>query len=133
MPRLIITRGLPASGKTTAARAWVAVDPIRRARVNRDDFRSMLHDSVYVGERGDRQGTERAVTAARDAAITALLRRGVDVVSDDTNLPSRVARDLRRVAVLAGADFEVWDYTDVPYDVCLQRNSLRTGREQVPD
>ena len=48
MTALVITRGLPGSGKTTYARAWVAEDREHRARVNRDDIRQMLGDS---GER----------------------------------------------------------------------------------
>jgi predicted kinase len=133
MPTLYITRGLPASGKTTKARAWVAEDPVRRARVNRDDLRAQLHDSVHVKQDDDTAGTERTIIAARDAQITALLRRGIDVVCDDTNLPTRTARDLRRLAVLAGAGFEVWDLADVPYDECLGRNAQREGRARVPD
>lgn len=42
MAKLIITRDLPASGKTTWARSWVAEDPIHRTRVNRDDIRAMF-------------------------------------------------------------------------------------------
>lgn len=129
--RLIATRGLPGSGKTTYARVWVAEDPVRRARVNRDDFRAMAHDSVFVKQSEDSAGTERAVIAARDATVSALLRRGVDVICDDTNLPARVARDLRRVAVLAGAEFEVVDLTDVPVETCIERDAARTGRAHV--
>lgn len=133
MTKLIITRGLPASGKTTRARVWVAEDPTRRARVNRDDIRALLHDSAYVGQSADTQGTERSVTAVRDAAISALLKRGVDVVSDDTNLPTRTARDLRRLATLAGAEFAVWDLTDVALETCLERNAARWGAAKIPD
>lgn len=133
MPKLIITRGMPASGKTTKARAWVAEDPVRRARVNRDDVRTMVHDSVFVKQDSDNPGTERAIQSARDALVTAFLKRGLDVVVDDTNLPTRVARDLRRLAVLAGADFEVWDLTNVPYEECVRRNAERSGRARVPD
>jgi predicted kinase len=131
--KLAITRGLPGSGKTTWARAWVAEDPQRRARVNRDDLRAMLHDSVFLPQNDTQPGTERGVQAVRDATVSALLKRGVDVVCDDTNLPSRVVRDLRRLALLAGAEFEVIDLTDVPLDECLRRNALREGRARVPD
>lgn len=117
MPKLIITRGLPGCGKTTRARAWVAEDPTTRARVNRDDFRAMLHNGFH--------DQERAVTSARDAAITALLKRGVNVVADDTCLPQRHARDLHRLAVLAGAEFEVWDMTAVSPDVCVDHDRMR--------
>ena len=37
-------------------------------------------------------------------SIAGLLRRGVDVVSDDTNLPARMVRDLRRLATAAAAE-----------------------------
>lgn len=133
MTKLLITRGLPASGKTTKAREWVAVDPVRRARVNRDDIRAQLHDSAYIKQSDDAAGTERTIQAVRDATITALLKRGIDVISDDTNLPTRTARDLRRLAMLAGAEFEVWDLTDVPYEECLRRNNAREGRARVPE
>lgn len=132
-PTLIITRGLPGSGKSTRARQWVAVDPVRRAQVNRDDLRAMLHDSVYVIQSADVIGTEKAIIAVRDAAILALLKRGVSVVCADTNLPQRTARDLRQLATLAGAAFEVWDLTDLPLEECLRRNTLREGRALVPE
>ena len=76
---------------------------------------------------------EVQVTAARDAAIGALLGRGVSVVCSDTNLPQRVARDLARVARLAGAGVEVRDMTDVPLETCLARNAARTDKEPVPE
>lgn len=120
MPKLIICRGLPASGKTTRARAWVAEDPTSRARVNRDDLRRMLHDGVFMG-----QDTERRVAAARDAAIVALLEQGCDVISDDTNLPQKVARGLAQLASSRSIGTEIWDLTDVPLEECLRRDVLR--------
>lgn len=128
---LIVTRGIVGSGKTTRARAWVAEDPVGRARVNRDDIRSMAHDGAWTARTDTSPGTERATVAVRDAAITALLSRGVDVVCDDTNLPSRTVRDLRRLATAAGAGFEVWDLTDVPLDECIRRDTARQGRARV--
>lgn len=133
MSTLVVVRGLPASGKTTKARAWVAEDPQNRARVNRDDIRAQVHDSVFVRRDDDQPGTERIIQAVRDAQITTLLKLGIDVVSDDTNLPSRTVRDLRKLATAAGAGFEVWDLTDVPYDTCMARNAQREGRARVPD
>lgn len=122
MPKLIITRGLPGSGKSTRAKAWVAEDPSRRARVNRDDLGSMLH-----GFRAHKGETEQQITKVRDAVIASLLKRGIDVVSDDMNLPQRYARDLLRLAVQHGAEFEVWDLTDVPLETCVERDELRHG------
>src|SRR6476659_10755665 len=120
MPKLIITRGLPGSGKSTRARAWVADDPAGRARVNRDDLRAMLHEGVWLG-----RPTESLVIAARNALITNLLQIETDVVCDDTNLRQRTARDLAYLATANRADLEIWDLTDVPVEVCIERDRDR--------
>lgn len=133
MPKLIITRGLQASGKTTQARAWVAENPAGRARINRDDLRAMCHASVHIKQDATTTGTEKAIVAIRDTAIAALLQQGVDVVCDDTNLPSRAAQNLRRLATLNGAEFEVWDLTNAPLEDCLRRNRNREGHARVPE
>lgn len=128
MSQLLITRGLPGCGKTTRAREWVAADREHRARVNRDDIRAMLDDSQYV-----KGVTEPRILAARDAAISSLLAKGVDVISDDTNLPQRTARDLAKLARRAGADLVVIDMTAVPLATCLERNAARTDKRPVPE
>jgi predicted kinase len=122
---LIITRGLPASGKSTWARQWVADDTAHRAEINRDMFRLMMH--------GGYADAEAQVTAAHNAAIAALLSRGVSVVCSDTNLPQRVARELARVAARAKASVIVHDLTGVPLETCLARNAARTDKEPVPE
>ena len=128
MTGLIIMRGLPGCGKSSWARKWVAEDPARRAEINRDHLRRMMHDSVFLG-----QDTERQVQATRDAMISTLLRRGTSVVSSDTNLPRRVVRDLAKLAVLARAEWRVEDMTDVPLDTCILRNAEREDKEPVPE
>ncbi len=126
MATLMITRGLPASGKTTFAKNWVGEDPDHRARINRDDLRSMAHGEW-------RQETERQIQAIRDAAVASLLKRDISVVVDDTNLPSRSARDLRKLAVFNGAEFEVMDLTNVELETCLKRNAQRDDKKPVPE
>jgi predicted kinase len=116
---LVITRGLPASGKSTWARAWVKEDPLHRAEVNRDHLREMLHGG-FVGD------AETQVTQVSHGAIELLLKRGVSVVCSDTNLPQRSARDLAKLGRKVGADVRVKDFTYVPLQTCLDRN---TGRE----
>jgi predicted kinase len=118
---LVITRGLPASGKTTWARAWVEEDPWR-LRVNRDDLRLMTTGRPVLPGR-----LEDAITVAQHAAVEALLRAGHGVVVDDTNLRSRHARAWAEVAARAGARFGVREFTDVPLEVCLARDAARAG------
>ena len=120
LTKLIITRGLPASGKTTFARSWVAEDRENRVRINRDDIRQMLDEGEFV-----KGVTEKRVLAARDALVRQFLGYGYEVVVDDTNLPMRTARDLRKLADKAGAEFEIMEFTDVDVDVCLAREQVR--------
>ena len=84
MATLTITRGLPGSGKTTWARQRGGA-----VRVNRDDLRRMLHGGA-IGS----GWAEVQVNVAQRALIEALLRAGLDVISDDTNLRASVVREL---------------------------------------
>lgn len=123
MPDLIITRGLPACGKTTYARAWVAEDPIHRTRINRDDYRDMMFGG-YTGELAH----EIAVTKASDAAVAALLVKGYSVIMDNTFLPQRHARDARMLALRHGAEFKVVDFTHVDMVTCMARDAARIAQ-----
>jgi predicted kinase len=121
MTTLTITRGLPGSGKTT----WARQQP-GAVRVNRDDLRRMLHGGpIGLG------WAEKQVTVAQRAQIDALLREGVNVICDDTNLRGRVVRELAEVAYGAGAAVVIRDFTDVPLDTCIARDALRTGDSHV--
>lgn len=131
MTKLVIFRGLPASGKTTAARLWVAADIANRARVNRDDLRQMLH---Y----GYDPDAERYVRVARDRLVKALLDQGVSVACDDTNLSQKVARSLARIGRHAGATVHVRDLSDVDVELCVLRDAdrpdgVRVGEQVIRD
>jgi predicted kinase len=122
---LMITRGLPASGKTTRARAWVAENPAGRARLNRDDFRLMVHEGYISRE------TEAVISSAQHGAARTLLLAGIDVVADDTNLKPKATLAWEEVAARAGAALVIWDLTNVPLDVCIARDAARTGNAHV--
>jgi predicted kinase len=122
MTRLLITRGLPASGKTTFARK---LQP-RVVRVNRDDLRRMLH-----GERLYAQWSEGQVTHAQRSSVKALLRAHTDVIVDDTNLRAKTCREWAELAARCGALFEVHDFTDVPLEECIRRDTERPADDQV--
>ncbi len=123
MSRLIVTRGLPASGKTSRMRAWVAEATQHRCRVNRDDLRAMM----FGGWTG-LAAHEEMVSRVQRATVRVQLAKGVDVGVDDTNLNpahlavwEQIARDMRVV-------LEVWDLTDVPLQVCIDRDAARGAR-----
>ncbi len=122
--KLFVTRGLPGSGKTTLARDLVNqfIDGFKVTRLNRDDFRTMMHGKRFGAGR-----QEQLVTAAQHAAILAVLSEGSDVIVDDTNLRDSQIRTFERLADQAGAEVVVIDLRDVGVEECVRRDSLRQG------
>ncbi|WP_276209121.1 RNA ligase [Streptomyces amritsarensis] len=122
MPVVHVMTGLPASGKTTAARALQAEAGGRMRRVNLDDLRAML-DLPDPG-RGRSFAHEQTVLAVQDAAVRAAVDGGFDVVVDNTHLTKNIPKRLK-AAVGDLATFVVHDFTDVPLEECLRRDAAR--------
>jgi predicted kinase len=125
MSKIIVLRGLPGSGKST----W-AHDFIQRnkdwIRINKDDLRSMLHNSVWSKD------NEKIILDIRNSLIENSLSNGINVIVDDTNFASKHITDIMELANKHRASFEVKDF-DVPLDECLKRNAERSGKARVPD
>ncbi|GAA1581465.1 AAA family ATPase [Streptomyces globosus] len=121
-PVVHVMTGLPASGKTTAARALQAEAAGRMRRVNLDDLRAMLDLPDPERERSYRH--EQTVLAVQDAAVRAAVDDGFDVVVDNTHLTSRIPKRLK-AAVAGRAEFVVHDFTHVPVEECLRRDAAR--------
>ncbi|WP_351233442.1 AAA family ATPase [Streptomyces sp. NPDC002133] len=122
MPVVHVMTGLPASGKTTAARGLQAESEGRMRRVNLDDLRSML--DIPAPERGRSHAHEQTVLAIQDAAVRAAVDDGFDVVVDNTHLTPHIPKRLK-AAVAGQAAFVVHDFTDVPLDECIRRDAER--------
>lgn len=119
-PVLVITRGLPASGKTSLAVRLVDAKPERRLRINRDDLRTELFQAE--GRLAHEQEAE--VTRVQVLRVKAALAAGRTPICNDTNLdPARnlVWRDL---AAAAGAQLVVWDVA-TPVEECIRRDAQR--------
>ncbi|MET9572863.1 AAA family ATPase [Streptomyces virginiae] len=122
LPVVHVMTGLPASGKTTAARALQAEAGGRMRRVNLDDLRAML--DLPDPARGRSFAHEQTVLAVQDAAIRAAVDGGFDVVVDNTHLTKHIPKRLK-AAVGGLATFVVHDFTDVPLEECLRRDAAR--------
>jgi predicted kinase len=125
--RMILTRGLPASGKTTFAKKLVAEDPTF-VRLNRDDFRQMLFGKAVLSAKG-----EQMVTAAQHGAIDNALKSGHNVIVDDTNFFERGVKALLNIARKYGAEVEWVDFTDIDLETLIARDEMRRNgaREKV--
>lgn len=122
MPTIHITTGLPASGKTTAARELLAGSRGHIRRVNLDDIRRMLdhngQDKVWS------RAHEATALDIQDAAVRSALAGGFDVVVDNTHLTPSIPKRIKNAAA-GQAVFVVHDFTDVPIEECIRRDALR--------
>lgn len=119
MSKLIITRGLPASGKSTWAKQWVLEDPEHRVRINQDDIRLML-GKYWVPSR------EKLVQHIQEEALIEALLRGYDIVIDNTNLNEKVLDNYRVLVTAYGNhSIEYKDFFDTPLSVCIERDKSR--------
>jgi predicted kinase len=129
--KLIITRGLPASGKSTWAAQYAEeaaqMDEAVRI-VTMDDIRTAIGAIFDAGD-------EPVVQSVRDYTIGQYLRMGYTVISADTNLNKKTFERIERIGLSARADeIVVQDFTDVPLETCIARNMKRQeqGDFKVP-
>lgn len=119
MSKLIICRGLPASGKSTWAKQWVLEDLEHRVRINQDDIRLML-GKYWVPSR------EKLVQEIQFDAVVEALSKEFDVVIDNTNLNKKVLDGFDRlIKTFENYEIEYKDFFDTPLSVCIERDKNR--------
>lgn len=121
MAKLIMTKGLPASGKSTWAKAQTIDSKGKIKRVNKDDLRSMIDGGIWSPK------NEKQIVQIRDIMVQHFLLSGFDVIVDDTNLLPKHEADLRKIAETNGAEFEIESFLDVPLGTCIARNAQRVN------
>ena len=111
-------KGLPGSGKTTAAKALLTKLG-NAVRTSKDDMRAMLNDSHWSRD------NEKFVLSMRDIIIVEALKAGKHVIVDDTNFGAKHEPRLRQLAKDNGAAFEIVDFTGVSIETCIGRDLKR--------
>ncbi|MGW0580308.1 phosphatase domain-containing protein [Streptomyces sp. NPDC002920] len=122
MPTIHVMTGLPASGKTTAARQLLADSGGRIRRINLDDLRAMFDN--HEGGRAWSRAHEQTALDVQDAAVRAAIDGGFDAVVDNTHLTPHIPKRLK-AAALGRATFVVHDFTHVSVEECLRRDAAR--------
>ena len=125
--KIILTRGIQGSGKSTWAKAWVAEDPEHRIRINNDDLRNMF--GVYwVPSRED------VVSHAKQTIVTYAMGKQYDIVVDNMNLNPKEVQYWTNVVnyyngyTKTGEQYEI-EFKDffTPLEECIRRDSARTN------
>lgn len=125
MRKIILTRGIPGSGKTTWAKKWVEEDSEHRIRINWDDLRRMF-GKYWVPSREE---------FIQDVTINILndsLNYNYDIVVDNMNLSERSTSIFKSFAEVNHYTIEYKDFK-TPLEECLLRNSWRKGDECIDE
>jgi len=116
-PKLVVLKGLPASGKSTFAEKLTKLGFVR---TNKDDIREQLYKGNW------KRKDEKQVLRVRNSIIEDALSHNKSVVVDDTNLNPVHIKDLAAIAKKHNVTFEVEDsFLAVPIEVCIKRDLQR--------
>lgn len=127
MKKIILTRGIPASGKSTWAKQEVLKDPEHSIRINKDDLRNMS-GQYYVPARED------YITTCRNQLLNIAVYMGFNtIILDAMNLNPKDIDYISMIVdnfnkALEGDNqykMEFKDFTNVPLNVCIKRDSKR--------
>jgi len=117
---IIITRGLPGSGKSTWAKAFASIAG-NTAIVERDELRLQLFGVYWTGKPED----EERVTRLQDKLVRSYLAEGTRVVISDTHLPDRSVKKWLKLGAELGVPVHVQEFRHVPLAQVLAQNWQR--------
>lgn len=117
MNKLIILKGIPASGKSTWARQWVEENPKSRVIVNRDLIRRML-GPYWIPNRED------LVSDIEYSMVNRGMEHNYDICLDATNLNSKYFQQWINLADNYNYKIEYKQF-DISLEEALERDKNR--------
>lgn len=130
--KIILTRGIQGSGKSTWARKWVEENPKTRIRFNNDDVRNML-GPYWIPER------ETLVSEIKKQTVLNAMRLNYDIVIDNMNLNPKEVKywedivknynELINTTISGDSvkyEYEI-EFKDffIPLEECIRRDAMR--------
>lgn len=114
--KVIMLKGLPASGKSTWAKNYVE-SVGNTVRVNKDDIRAMMGGKFSHAKEG-------IVLAIRNAMVRTILDQGKNALVDDTNFHPKHEATLKQIAKDFEAEFSVVPFNE-GLEECIARDLKR--------
>lgn len=116
VPKLVVLRGLPASGKSTIAKQIVKDEDA--IRVNKDLIREMMFFGYDPED-------EKWVKWVETEIARIMLGQGISVVVDDTNLKKIDIVNWQTFSEVQGFPLPIIQEINTPVDVCIDRDTRR--------
>jgi predicted kinase len=130
--KIILTRGLPASGKSTWAKKWVAEAENYRVRINFDDIRNMM--GPYNHDFWSHKGKKKILMDMFRSFVNNAMLYSFDIVIDNMNLSDSAVNQVKELVSTFNRncgdthyDIEFKDFLDIPVEECIERDSLRSN------
>lgn len=147
--KLILTIGLPGSGKTTWAEKFIKDNgyfiwrdecPARAAgfldthmtwfyNSNRDDLRFEIYKKYNI-----KGNQEKEITKIQEERVLKAFKYGRSVIISDTNLNEKTQNRWKQISNENDVDFEIKDFTNVDLDTCIENDLKRersVGRDVI--
>lgn len=119
MKKVILTKGLPGSGKTTWAKELLKSNPNAYKRINNDDLRKMFDNMQYS------QDMEKFIKKAVDVLVLLALEEGKHVILDNTHLSESSVNRIKKL-VKGKAEVIIEDkFLKVPLETCIKNDLKR--------
>lgn len=118
--KVIITTGLPGSGKST----WTLEQIIQNPDWLRLEL-DQLRDEFGINRKEYDPEGEKNIRLVRDQRLLEALKAGKTVICSDTNLTESTLKRLQSLADQAKAEVAYQDFTHVPPEVCIERDAKR--------
>ena len=126
MQEIILTVGIPASGKSTWAIEQVKAHPNKFIRLNKDDARNMIAcGSTYSATK------EELIDLIRHESVVIALKKGYSVIIDDTNFKEKHFLDMCDIAEEIGNVTVIEKFFEITLKDALARNKARPN--PIPD
>lgn len=131
MRKIVLIRGIPASGKST----WIEENGLKQFVISPDEIRLQIQSPVMTldGKLGIAQSNDKAVWKRVSKLIEEKMNRGEFIVVDATHSKKEDIKRYKKVASENRYRIYVVDFSDIPLELALERNSKRDAYKFVPE
>lgn len=131
MRTLLLTRGCPSSGKST----WIKENNLEPYTLSADNIRLLMQspDINLNGQPSISQANEKKVWDLLFELLEKRMQNGDFTVIDATHYKKSLFNRYKNLIKQYKYRAFIVDFTDVPREVCIERNKKREPYKQVPE